>query len=460
MDRSGTAVRSGLEAALREAVRSGRLHPGLRLPSSRVLARDLTVARNTVADVYAQLVAEGWLTSRHGSGTWVSQRPDLPEAAGAAEPARAGPPSVRYDLSAGIPDLSSFPRTAWLAACRRALSTAPSELFGYGDPRGLPQLRTAVADYLARARGVAAHPSQIVVCSGFSHGLELICRVLHGDGDDDGAIAVEGHGHPEHRQIIAGAGLRPVSLPVDASGAAVAGLVGNEDLADTRAVLLTPAHQFPTGVVLHPRRRHQAVLWARDAGGVLIEDDYDGEYRYDRHPVGALQALAPQQVIYAGTVSKSLVPGLRLGWLVVPEHLLDAVVETKRASGLLSSAIDQLTLAELIGSGGYDHQIRRNRLRYRRRRDTLLAALARRVPAVHVSGIAAGLHVLLQLTPDRPEGQVIAQAARRGLRIRGLSSYAADGQEAPPALVIGYATPPDHTYTAALTRLIAALGTG
>jgi len=442
LDLSGHRVRLGLETALRDAIRIGRLGVGTRLPSSRVLAADLGLARNTVAEVYSQLVAEGWLTARTGSGTTVAERRAAadPDVNDAAHPETAAP---RYDLRAGVPDLSAFPRRAWLATARRVLATAPDRLLDYPDPRGLPQLREVLAGYLARARGVVTDPGHIVICAGFAHGLAVTCRALHARGA--GTLAVESYGHQAHRDIALAQGLRLRPLPVDGSGADL-GEAGGAD-----AVLLTPAHQFPLGVTLHPRRRREAARW----GGVVIEDDYDGEFRYDRQPVGALQALAPDRVVYAGTASKSLAPSLRLGWLVVPPRLLDAVA-AQLAAG--PSALDQLTLAEGIASGGYDRQVRRARLAYRRRRDRLVAALGRQHR--HVTGIAAGLHAVLELPGTGTERLVITRAAGHGLALTGLESYRADGAGPVIAgdragLVIGYARPPEHAYTTALARLCA-----
>ena len=442
LDLSGTRVRAGLESGLRDAVRDGRLRPGTRLPSSRALAADLGIARNTVAEVYSQLVAEGWLTAQTGAGTSVAPRraPDQ-GAAAAARPEVAMP---RYDLRAGVPDLSAFPRRAWLATARKVLAAAPDHLLGYPDPRGVPQLRAALADYLARARGVTADPAHIVVCAGFAHGLAGISRALRSAGAN--TLAVEAYGHQAHRDIAAGQGLRLRPLPVDGMGAVIGEAAGAD------AVLLTPAHQFPLGVTLHPRRRREVADW----GGVVIEDDYDGEFRYDRQPVGALQTLAPDHVIYAGTASKSLAPGLRLGWLVVPPRLLDAVT-AELAAG--PSALDQLTLAEFITTGGYDRQIRRARLAYRRRRDRLAAALLRQ--GLHVTGIAAGLHAVLEFSRTNLEQAVVTRASQHGVAVDGLERYRAG--EGPPAgdgrsgVVIGYGRPPEHAFTTALARLCAAL---
>jgi GntR family transcriptional regulator / MocR family aminotransferase len=445
LDLSGTRVRAGLESALRDAIRVGRLRPGTRLPSSRTLAADLGIARNTVAEVYSQLVAEGWLTAQTGAGTSVT--PHRAPAPGAEVAARPAEPVPRYDLRAGVPDLSAFPRRAWLATARRVLAAAPDHLLGYPDPRGLPQLRTALADYLARARGVQADPARIVICAGFAHGLAGISRALRATGA--ATLAVEAYGHQAHRDIAARQGLRLRPLPVDGMGAVIGRAAGAD------AALLTPAHQFPLGVTLHPRRRREVADW----GGVVIEDDYDGEFRYDRQPVGALQTLAPDHVIYAGTASKSLSPSLRLGWLVVPPRLLDAVT-AELAAG--PSALDQLTLAEFITSGGYDRQIRRARLAYRRRRDRLAAALHGR--GLQVTGIAAGMHAVLELPGTSLERAALSRASQHGLAIEGLASYRA-GRTGPDdgsylvraGLVIGYGRPPEHAYTMALARLCAIL---
>ena len=462
LDRTGPRVRASLEAQLREGVRSGRLAPGLRLPSSRSLAADLGVARNTVVDVYGQLVAEGWLVARQGSVTRVAGRAPAAETG----PAPAGAARrLRYDLRPGSPDVAAFPRSRWLAAARRALNTAPAEAFGDApDARGRPELHQALAGYLARARGVRVSPDRIVVCSGFTQGLGLICQVLRGRGA--ATLAVEAYGLAHLRGIAAGHGLSLRTLPVDEGGAVLGGpgtvLTGGPadagGLGDADAALLTPAHQFPLGGVLAPKRRAQAIEWAARTGGLLIEDDYDGEFRYDRQPVGAMQALAPEHVIYAGTASKSLAPGLRLGWLVVPAHLVDEVAAAKAGTDRHSSSFDQLTLAEFVTSGAYDRQVRRSRLAYRRRRDHLVAAVRRHVPQARVTGIAAGLHALLELPPSLDEDEIIARAAaRHDLALEGLSAYCAESGPHRPALVIGYATPPEHAFTGAVARLMAVL---
>jgi GntR family transcriptional regulator/MocR family aminotransferase len=442
VDLTGRPKRAGLEHELREAVREGRLAPGTRLPSSRTLAKDLAIARNSVADAYGQLVAEGWFVTRHGAGTWVAGSVGSEAAAERV----ADPPRERFDLRPGVPDLGAFPRSAWLAAARRALAVAADDAFGYGDPRGLRVLREALAEYLVRARRVVASPERIVVCAGFAQGLELLCAVLRSRGAR--SVALEAYGHALHRGIVEGIGLAIKNLAVDGDGAAV------DALGDAAAALLTPAHQFPLGVALAPDRRRQAVAWAADTGAIVIEDDYDGEFRYDRQAVGAMQSLAPGHVVYAGTAAKSLAPGLRLGWLVLPATLVEEVVEAKRARGAFANTLDELTLAEFLTSGAFDRQVRRARLAYRRRRDRLLTTLAGRV---EVSGIAAGLHAVAHL-PDRDEDEVVGRAAEdHGLALQGLGSFTVPGHERGPALVIGYGTPPEHAYSSALARLSAVL---
>lgn len=440
LDLTGSRGRTDLVEALHESIRSGRLLPGTRLPSSRSLAKDLGVARNTVADAYGQLVAEGWLVARQGSGTEVARR----EAPIARKPqATPAVPTYRYDLTPGSPDVSTFPRSEWLAAARKALTAAPNEAFGYGDPRGRIELRRALADYLARARGVRADPEHIVIVSGYVQALSLLSEVLYAKGAR--TLSVEEFGYDLHWDIARSRGLDVVPLPVDAQGARTDQLQG-------QAALLTPAHQMPIGVPLAPERRTQAIEWARTFNGMLIEDDYDGEFRYDRQPVGALQALDPERVAYTGTASKSLAPGLRLAWMVVPQGLLEPLLAAKRTADLQTATLDQLTLAEFITSGHYDRHVRRCRLHYRRRRDRLVELLAARAPGVTVAGISAGLHVLLDVPGDAQD--MVDRAARQGLGITTLDRYSFHrGMSDRQALIVGYGTPPDHSYSGALDLL-------
>ncbi|MFI2778279.1 MocR-like pyridoxine biosynthesis transcription factor PdxR [Streptomyces sp. ALB3] len=443
----GGGLRSGLMNALREAVRTGRLTPGTRLPSSRTLAADLGVARNTVADAYAELVAEGWLTARQGSGTRVARRADAAGPKPRRTPSRVRPRPA-HSLMPGSPDVSAFPRAEWLKASRRALTAAPDLAFGYDDPQGRVELRTVLAGYLARARGVHADPERIVICSGFVHGLTLMGKVLARRGVRE--AAVESSGLDIHWDLLGKAGLGTPCLPVDGLGARTGELGGMHRVG---AALLTPAHQFPTGVPLHPDRRAAAVDWARSSGGLILEDDYDGEFRYDRQPVGALQGLDPERVVYMGTASKSLAPGLRLAWMVLPEHLVAEVCEAKGGPEWMTGTTDQLTLAEFIASGAYDRHVRAMRLRYRRRRDQLVAALAERTPDFRVSGIAAGLHAVLEL-PEGTETSVVQAATWQGLALERLSRFRhQDAEPGREGLVIGYGTPSESGWAGALDAL-------
>ncbi|MEU6255950.1 PLP-dependent aminotransferase family protein [Streptomyces sp. NPDC047043] len=453
LEPTGPGVRRGLTDALREAVRTGRLAPGTRLPSSRTLAADLGIARNTVAEAYADLVAEGWLSARQGSGTRVAAGVPPTPSRQVAPTATAPRPRERnrpaHDLLPGLPDLASFPRAEWLKAARRALAAAPNQAFDYGDPRGRVELRTALAGYLARARGVRTDPDRILICAGISQGLRILSALLRARGAS--TIAVESYGLYVHWDLLADTGLRTVPLPFDERG------TNPGELTDEAAVLLTPAHQFPMGGTLHRDRRAAVVDWARRTGGLVVEDDYDGEFRYDRQPVGALQGLDPDHVVYAGTASKSLAPGLRLAWLVLPPDLME---EAAKAKGRVDSCgvLDQLTLAEFLTSGAYDRHVRAARLRYRRRRDALVAELARRAPQVRATGIAAGLHVVLRLPPGT-EQETLRAAAWQGLAVHGLHRYRHPEAtvERRDALVVGYGTPPDHAWSGALDALCAAL---
>lgn len=443
--------RAVLIRALRDAVRAGRLPPGTRLPPYRSLAADLGLARNTVADAYAELVAEGWLTARQGSGTRVAHR--APAAAPARipkkAPSRPAPPV--HNLRQGQPAASSFPRTAWLAASRRAVNAAPNDAFGPGDPQGRVELRRALSGYLARVRGVHCSPERIVICSGFAHAL----RLLFGGGVLRGPLAVESYGLGFHRSLLVAAGVRTVPLTLDEHGARTGELTG---LPGVRSVLLTPAHQFPTGGPLHPERRTAVVDWARTRGGLVLEDDYDGEFRYDREPVSAVQGLGPDRVVHLGSVSKSLSPAIRLGWMVLPEHLVGAVLAAKGEREGWASVLDQLALADFIESGHYDRHIRRMRQRYRHRRDQLVAALAAHAPHITPTGIAAGLHAVLRLPPGT-ERSTVKAAAWQGLGLDPLADFRhpAATMPAEDGLVVGYATPPDHAYGAALEALCRAL---
>jgi GntR family transcriptional regulator/MocR family aminotransferase len=443
-------VRARLMDALREAVRGGRLAPGTRLPSSRQLAADLGLARNTVADAYAELTAEGWLTARQGAGTRVAARTAVPAAAPAPAPRGAARSADRplHDLRSGSPDLTAFPRAAWLKAARQALAGAPASALGWPGT-GSEELRTALAEYLPRARGVRADAGRVLVTAGFTQGLRQLLVRLRERGVR--TVAVESYGLWVHWEILREAGMRVVVLPFDSAGTVP------EPPPGTHAVLLTPSHQFPTGGALLPERRTALVDWARAHDGLILEDDYDGEFRYDRQPVGALQGLDPERVVHLGTTSKSLATGLRLGWAVLPAALATGPLAPGGAWGGTTwgpGVMDQLTFAAFLRSGAYDRHVRAMRLRYRRRRDALVAAVAARAPEVRVSGIAAGLHAVLRLPPGT-EPVVLRAAAWERLALTGLARFRHPDAGLPPAdgLVVGYATPPEHGWAGALDAL-------
>jgi GntR family transcriptional regulator/MocR family aminotransferase len=434
-------ARDLLLSALRDAVRSGRLAPGTMLPPSRGLAADLGLARNTVAEAYAELVAEGWLASKQGAGTWVVN------SVGNEIPAR--PRGVRvvptHNLMPGSPDVSEFPRHEWAASTRRALTNAPIEALRMGDPRGRPEIRDALAEYLARARGVRASSESIVICAGVRHGVELLAKVL------GGPIAVEGYGLFIFRDAIAALGVPTVPIGLDENGAVVSDL----DKLDAPAALLTPAHHSPMGMSLHPSRRTAVVEWAQRTGGYVLDDDYDGEFRYDRQPVGALQALCPDRIIYLGSTSKSLSQTLRLGWMVVPDDLMDSVLAAAGGQQFYVDAVSQLTMADFIVSGQYDRHIRRMRIRYRRRRDALAAALAGF--DVGIGGLSAGVNMLLTL-PDGSEHEVLRRASEAGIALNGLSimRHPLAGSDIPTAdgVIVGFAAPAEHAFGPAVEALL------
>ena len=444
--------RAGLEHALRDAIRAGRLAPRTRLPSTRGLAAESGLSRGTVQAAYEQLIAEGYLLARHGAGTEVGDfQPSGDDVAAVPADGLAAP---TYDMKPGGPDLSTFPAAAWLRATRRVLGSAPAEVFDYGDPRGRPELRRALADYLGRTRGVVASPERIVVTSGYVQALALLTRVLADAGT--ACIAMEDPGLDIHREVVRRSGGVIVPVAVDDLGISAA-LLTEPGGVDAEAVIVTAAHQYPTGVALHPSRRHALVAWARDTGGLIVEDDYDGEFRYDRQPVGAVQGMAPDEVVYIGTVSKTLGPALRLGWMVLPERLVSPLVEAKRYADHHTEVVGQLALAELITSHGYDRHIRASRLRYQRRREMLVGLVgaqgSRPRPPFWVSGAAAGLHALLQLGPGVRERDVRAAATKHELAVGYLGDHWQTAGEHPQALVVGYGTPSSRAYPLALRAL-------
>jgi len=428
-------LRSQLEAGLRDAIRSGRLQAGERLPSSRELARELGTSRGLVQECYTQLLAEGYLTSHAGSATRVAAtaRPAPAE----PPPGPVPPPRLVADFRSGVPDLASFPRGDWAWATREVCRSVPTPDLDYGDPRGSVVLRQVVAGYVRRVRAAAADPDRIVICTGFAQGLNLVFRALAGLGVRRAALEDPGYGDvatSESAQTILTMGIDVVHVPVDDLGLDVAALKAS----GARAVVATPAHQSPTGVVLAAKRRHALVDWAARNDGYVIEDDYDSEFRYDREPVGVLQGLAPDRVFAIGTVSKSLAPAVRLGWVLVPPPLVDAVAAAKRVSDRGSSGLDQLVVAALLESGRYDRHLRHMRSLYARRREVLIESLARHAPGVKLTGLAAGFHAVAHLPHSADEQAVVAAARERSVGLYGMAPYRGTAVAAPPQLVLGF----------------------
>jgi GntR family transcriptional regulator/MocR family aminotransferase len=426
-------LRTQLEGQLRDAIRSGRLTAGERLPSSRSLAAELNLSRGLVQDCYAQLQAEGYLTSHHGSATRVSQTvAPAPPAADAAPPEPAPQPLVA-DFASGVPDLRTVPRTDWAWAVREACRTAPDSAFDYGDPTGQRHLRDLLAAYLRRVRAVDTDARTVIVCGGFAQGLGLVLRALVEGGRELVAVEDPGSiGTVTNAALVAGGDAVPVR--VDDRGIDVAAL----DATKARAVVVTPAHQWPTGVVLAPERRHELIAWARARDAIIIEDDYDAEFRYDREGVGSLQGLAPDRVVALGTVSKSLAPALRLGWAVVPEELVGGVAAAKAAADRGSPVLDQVALGVLMESGRYDRHLRRMRSEYAARRDVLVSSFASFAPQVSITGLAAGFHAVAHLPDGVSEAGVLAAARERRVGLHGMSTYRSSHDPTPAQLVLGF----------------------
>jgi GntR family transcriptional regulator/MocR family aminotransferase len=416
-----------IEDQLRRATREGALRPGTAVPSTRDLARQLGVSRRIVVDAYAQLSAEGYLLLRQGARPRVSET-----SAAAGEPTAAEPEAapVRYDFRPSIPDVSTFPRQAWLRSLREALASMTDADLGYGDPRGVEALRAALADYLGRVRGVVAEPSRVMVTCGYSQGLDLVCRTLALGGARQ--IAFEDPSYPEQKELARRAGLEPVPVAVDERGIRVA------ELPDVDAVVLTPAHQHPTGVVLSGDRRSELLAWLRDHDAIAIDDDYDAEYRYDRAAIGALQGLDPERVVYAGSASKTLAPALRIGWLVLPSSLVGPVSEGKRLVDHQTDRVEQHAFADFLVRGELDRHLRRMRGSYRVRRDALIAALAEELPDAVVGGIAAGLHATVRLPDSDDEDAIVEEARRRRIEVGPMAENWADPRGRPPTLLLGY----------------------
>jgi GntR family transcriptional regulator/MocR family aminotransferase len=451
-----------LARRLRQAIADGQLALGSRLPPTRVLAAELRVSRGVVTEAYRRLTEDGHVEGRRRGGTVVVAAPPLQPSAPCGTRPRRGPAPVaaehavpgtlflrepgadvfdalratraRIDFTPGQPDLTAFPRAAWLRAERAVLAELSADNLGYGDPRGDARLRRAVAGWLARGRGIRVEPEEVLIVAGTAQALTLLHPVLRADGVD--RVAVEDPGSLGTRQHLANGGLDTPPVPVDDAGVRVDALRAT----GARAVLLTPAHQFPTGVVTSGERRRALLGWARE-GGLILEDDYDAEHRYDRPPVPALRALLADRVCYLGSVSKLLAPALRIGWMVPPPRHREALTEAKRFTDLGNAVLPQLVLARLMESGVLERHLRLLRGRHRRRRDAMIAALAAHLPGAVVHGAAAGLHLTVTYTPEVPDTELAAAALARGVKCQPLSWHRQTAGR--PGLVLGYAaTPP------------------
>jgi GntR family transcriptional regulator / MocR family aminotransferase len=422
-------LQAQLQRELRAAIRCGQLGPGERLPSSRALASELGVSRGLVLECYAQLQAEGFLSARAGAATRV--------AAGAQTPAavrRITPPAPRLavDFRTGVPDLTSFPRHDWAWALREACRHASVAELDYGDPRGAVALRDVLAGYLRRVRRAVVDPEQVIVCVGFAQAINLVLQTLARSRVRQ--VGIEDPGDDDYRMIARRSAIDTISIPVDQRGIDVDALAATA----CRAVILTPTHQFPTGVALAPERRQALVSWANERDAVIVEDDYDAEFRYDREPVGALQGLAPNRVALLGTVSKSLAPALRIGWVVCPPSLLATMTAEKALMDRGSPALEHLALAALIESGRFDRHLRRMRAVYGGRRETLVRTLATLAPDVSLHGLVAGFHAVARLPAACDERSIVEQARERAIELHGMSRYRASGATEPPELVLGF----------------------
>ncbi|HEY2769358.1 MAG TPA: PLP-dependent aminotransferase family protein [Solirubrobacteraceae bacterium] len=450
---SGAPLHRQLERQLRDAIRAGRLRPGVTLPASRLLADELEVSRGVVVEAYSQLIAEGYLVARRGAGTVVAHG----AGAGALRDVEGvehagGPARIRFDLRPGQPDYASFPRQRYLASLGRAMRTLPDADLTYGDPRGTHQLRVAVSDYVGRVRAAVAEPDDVVISAGLAHGLTNVWSALRERGAR--RIGVEDPGWRWQVRTVEHAGLTAVPVPVDEHGLVVEAL----ERLDVDAVTVTPAHHFPTGVVMSPGRRAALLEWARRRDALILEDDYDVEYRYDREPVASLQGMDPEHVAFCATTSKTLAPALRLGWIVLPRRLVADVARQYAVTWASPPTLEQVAMAEFLAAGELDRHIRRTRRLYRDRRDALIAALAEHLPQIQIEGEAAGLHLVGWLPSDADEVAIVGAARRRGVALHAIHRHCTCVAPLPPALIIGYAQLPEPALRSAVRELAAVMG--
>jgi GntR family transcriptional regulator/MocR family aminotransferase len=438
--KTGIPLCTQLTNQLRDHIRSGSLPSGMSLPASRLFAQELSISRSVVVDTYEQLAAEGYVVTHPRSGTRVA--PNI-RCSTSSPLLLQSDVSLLYDFRPGIPDTTLFPRTAWMRATNHLMRTMPANVFIYGDACGPDWVREEISHYLNRVRGTIASSDSLVLCSGFTQGFVLFCQMLCQQGIR--RIAMEDPSHPDQRILVARANLDSIPIPVDEKGLRV------DLLAQTnvQAVLVSPAHQFPTGVALAPERRSSLIEWAQQSDSIIIEDDYDAEYRYDRNPIGALQGIDPEHVVYIGSTSKMIAPALRIGWLVVPERWRREIASVKRYADLGSPVLNQMIFAHMLANGDIDRYLRKARQIYRSRRDVLVNSIDRYLPDAHIQGVAAGLHVVIHLSHKVEEEAIVAGAALQRVGVYGIRPYYAHVHQV-SGLVLGYAALPESSILAGM----------
>lgn len=442
-------IRRRLHEQLRAAILSGRLAAGVRLPASRSLAQALGLSRNTVMLVYDLLLSEGHIVSRPGAGVFVAAaaRPGLSPAKAAAEP-------VLYNLLPGRPDTASFPYDIWGRLTGRALRQFSRASASYREPAGHPALREAIAGHLSFARAIACEARDVIVTVGAQQAFDLLARTLLTP--ERRVVAVEDPGYPAARDAFAAAGAQVRAVPVDGEGLVVDALPD-----DAAVICVTPSQQFPTGAAMSPRRRAALLAFAAERGAAVVEDDYGGEFRFDDAPLDALRTLGRQaRVFYVGTFSQSLLPALRIGFVVAPDQDRAALAAARERSDWHGPAIEHATLAAFIAEGHLARRVRRMRKVYAERRAAMLRAIE-----VHCGGrlrplpAAAGLHVAALIETSAPAAAVVVDARRLGVAVESLASFAVE-RPAPPGLVLGFGQIDVTGVDPAIARLAEALGSG
>jgi GntR family transcriptional regulator/MocR family aminotransferase len=473
--------------SLRESILAGRLKPGARLPSTRSLAREIGLSRNTVMLAYDQLMAEGYLTGQIGSGTYVAaQLPDemlcahRPTQNSSQQKKRATARlsafgerlakdlsiyssvniarqhAIRWDFRYGLPSVAEFPHEIWRRLLARRARAASLRTLNYGSAAGYQPLREALADYLRRHRAVACDAEQILIVNGSQQAIDLIARVLLDPGD---RVIIEEPHYQGARKILQAIGARLIAVDVDNEG------LITSHLPTARFAYITPSHQFPTGAVMSLTRRLALLAWAENADAYLVEDDYDSEYRYDGRPIEAVQGLdRAERVIYVGTFSKVLFPSLRVGYLVLPKSLIEIFTAAKWLSDRHTATLEQEVLADFIREGHFERHLRRSRARNAARRNALLAALTEHLgDSVEISGANAGIHLLIWLKGvtgahniQKATSALIERAEQAGIGIYSIAPYYLN----PPnrvGLIIGYAALTEREIRAGIKRLAALL---